>query len=521
MSRFLILASSNEATGLALRLQAEGHEVRMWCRDDKAKDVGKGIVNIADDFGFLSTVVDTDNNFGIILDSFRQAGIGTFGGGSFHERLEEDREFAEEVMNDVGIKTPESLRVSSWEDARFAVEKLSGGDKVVIKPEGSLSGVIPSYVASDEADALDALKGFEQKAAGAEPDLVIQQFIKGVALSTEGWFNGDNWIEGMFNHTLEKKEMLNDDLGPSSGCAGNVVWAIDKDSPILRSSLLKLTKTLRKHSYVGPIDINCVVNEEGIYGLEFTPRFGYDAFPTLLYGLCDFDFGWFVVLSSKGGVPDVGLQDGFGAGVRLCLPKDSDEVVSLKGLSLVDMENFYPYGAQFDEQIMSVKKNHDFGVMTGRGDTIDEAFSRVYSICNKLHCKGLSYRTDLGEALLKDFRELNRIVSGEEPEWLGVDLDGTLAKYSVYDDEIGEPIPEMIQRVRRWIAEGKEIRVLTARGTIDGKETNAYEQRVKIHEWVKKHIGHPLEVTHKKDPFMKKLYDDRVQQVEKNTGALV
>ena len=119
---------------------------------------------------------------------------------------------------------------------------------------------------------------------------------------------------------------------------------------------------------------------------------------------------------------------------------------------------------------------------------------------------------------MKDYCELRRILFDEEPSWLGVDLDGTLAKYSGWSDEIGEPIPKMIARVRTWIAQGHDVRILTARGSIDpGK----HEQLVKVYDWVKKHIGVSLEVTHSKNPFMKKLYDDRVQKVEANTGAFV
>ena len=33
--------------------------------------------------------------------------------------------------------------------------------------------------------------------------------------------------------------------------------------------------TLAEEGYVGYIDLNCIVNNNGIYPLEFTSRFGY------------------------------------------------------------------------------------------------------------------------------------------------------------------------------------------------------------------------------------------------------
>jgi len=49
--------------------------------------------------------------------------------------------------------------------------------------------------------------------------------------------------------------------------------------------------------------------------------------------------------------------------------------------------------------------------------------------------------------------------------WIGVDLDGTLAIYTELTPllKIGEPIPPMVDRVKRWIAEGHEVRIMTAR----------------------------------------------------------
>lgn len=100
--------------------------------------------------------------------------------------------------------------------------------------------------------------------------------------------------------------------------------------------------------------------------------------------------------------------------------------------------------------------------------------------------------------------------------WIGVDLDGTLAHYGgwVGPDHIGEPVPAMVARVRTWLAEGKEVRIFTARAATP-------EFIPDIHAWCLKHLGTVLQVTNVKDFAMIALYDDRCVQVEANTGRLI
>lgn len=527
MGKFLILSESGSGAGLALRLSTEGHESKMKIFDSDYDGLGGGLIDGADEYSTGQIVIADCVGFGHVLESYRDAGIPIFGGGIFADRLEADRGFAEEVMHKSGIEVPESENAATWEEAAKLVKKYADkSGKVVIKPEGALSGLVPSYVASDEKDALSMLKIMEKNASN-EVNLTIQEFIEGVAVSTEGWFNGHDWAEGMFNHTIERKQFLAGDIGPSTGCTGNVVWPCDSKDPIVKQTLLLLTDVLRKHLYVGPIDVNCVVNKEGVYGLEFTPRFGYDAFPTLLYGLCDFNFGAFVGELVLGADCDASLSPGFAAGVRLGLPpwpseKFHGEVgVPIRGIDEENKQYFYPYEvALVDGELRSSKGFGVLGVMNYEGSSVGEAFACVYKQIAKLQVPNLQYRNDLCEACLEDYRELRTYVSDYEREWIGVDLDGTLAKYSKWSDEVGEPVPKMVQKVKRWIAEGKEVRILTARGTI-GSMSERYEQLMKIYEFIEDNIGSPLEVTDKKDPYMIRLYDDRVRQVEANEGVLV
>jgi len=108
--------------------------------------------------------------------------------------------------------------------------------------------------------------------------------------------------------------------------------------------------------------------------------------------------------------------------------------------------------------------------------------------------------------------------------WIGVDLDGTLAEYNGWVNElhIGEPIPQMVERVQTWLGEGQEVRIFTARVSPQGRANMTIEEiRKTIQDWTEKHVGERLPVTNQKDFGMIELWDDRCVQVIPNTGIPV
>lgn len=119
--------------------------------------------------------------------------------------------------------------------------------------------------------------------------------------------------------------------------------------------------------------------------------------------------------------------------------------------------------------------------------------------------------------------------------WIGVDLDGTLALslHSLDGDlppgspvplaEVGQPVPEMVERVRRWLAEGRVVKVFTARVADDASGEYPPGGRRAVAEpavraWCLRHLGVELEVVATKDRFMEELWDDRAVGVVRNTG---
>jgi hypothetical protein len=101
--------------------------------------------------------------------------------------------------------------------------------------------------------------------------------------------------------------------------------------------------------------------------------------------------------------------------------------------------------------------------------------------------------------------------------WIGVDLDGTLFTYDTWRgiDHVGEPIMPMINRVKQWLAEGKDVRIFTARCA--GPE----DCRPAIERACLEHIGQVLPITNIKDFGLIELWDDRAVRVEFNTGRRI
>lgn len=119
----------------------------------------------------------------------------------------------------------------------------------------------------------------------------------------------------------------------------------------------------------------------------------------------------------------------------------------------------------------------------------------------------------------EDMLPLEEHTDTEMPQdgpWIGVDLDGTLAKHDLWVSKhhIGKPIPQMLKRVQMWVDRGIRVKIVTARASeADGIPP--------VKSWLKKQGLPDLEVTNEKDFAMIELWDDRAIQVIPNTGRPV
>ncbi len=107
--------------------------------------------------------------------------------------------------------------------------------------------------------------------------------------------------------------------------------------------------------------------------------------------------------------------------------------------------------------------------------------------------------------------------------WIGVDLDGTLAMHDGWQawDHIGDPVPLMVKRVKKWLEEGQEVRIVTARVAPPYPDCTKGQITQAIQDWCFAYLGRVLPITCCKDFGMIVLWDDRCVRVEANTGVVV
>lgn len=84
--------------------------------------------------------------------------------------------------------------------------------------------------------------------------------------------------------------------------------------------------------------------------------------------------------------------------------------------------------------------------------------------------------------------------------WYGFDFDGTLVKQKKFPD-YGKPIEKMVARVKRYLAQGKNVKIFTARAATP-------EQKKVVSDWTLQHIGQRLEVTNEKDHLCIRIIDN-------------
>lgn len=411
--RVLIISKEGDGCGIAWRMVEEGHQVDLWIKHPDYAKALQGIVNRVESFrpyvSQADLIICDLVGFSSYAPLFSRLGKPTLGCNSMGDILELDRRRAMEVFQKVGINTP----VTHYFDSPKSAATLRWVNPLgyVVKPSNNLH-VSKTYLCDREEIYKWALTTLPTNA-----ELIVQEIVdrsSAVEISTEGWYNGRDWMQP-FNHTFEEKRLAVGEVGPMTGCMGNVVFPLRAPNKLVEATVMKLEPVLRKVSYKGPIDVNCLVTKDKALALEITARFGYDAIEALTHGLKG-GLGSFLFDTATGiakSVPMIGYD--YLIAVRVVttpypvIVKD----VSLRGSPVLGLEG--PGGSVFPCDVYKESGKYKYASSDGvvckvaaNGRDVREAQRRVYARVADLRVQNILYRTDIGARVDRDITRLKQ-----------------------------------------------------------------------------------------------------------------
>jgi phosphoribosylamine--glycine ligase len=406
--RVLFISKECESIGIAQRIIKEGHQVRFWCKDPSYRLTGYNIIDKVEawrpSLPWADLIVVDTVGFSSYKKVFDEFGKPVFACSIMADLAELDRSKGLELFQKAGIRTPKSWFFHSPDEYRLDEEAPK--DNVVVKPCGNMDCQF-TRICKTKADTDYALHCLYE-----DTPLLVQEIVEGITISTEGWFNGRHFIKP-FNHTIEQKHFLEDDKGPATGCEGNLVWTCDEDE-IVQNTVLKLEDFLKRSDYVGPIDINAIVNEEGVWALEPTFRLGYDAIEALCEGLRE-NMIDLLFETAAGTKKEMNVTNDYLIAVRVSVPpypytdiKAIPPGRPIDGLIDENLRHIYLTDVYRDSNGIYRCAGADGVVMkvTARGRTIREARRRVYRTINNISIHDMQYRKDIAEHAMNSIETL-------------------------------------------------------------------------------------------------------------------
>ena len=416
---FLFVSRWSEILDLAYAVLQEGHNVKMYIDYKPWRHIGDGFIPKIREWqsyiDWADIIIFDYTGFGKEASELRSQGKYVIGGTEYTDKIELDRNFGQEELKKHKVKI---LEYKEFDTPDEAIAYIKGHpNKYVIKPCGDMQEYKQLlFVGNDEdgEDVIRVLKAYEKTWGEQLGRFQIQRKVTGVEISVAAYFNGNTFIKPI-NITFEHKKLFPQELGVSTGEMGTSMFWTDS-SPIFDATLGKLEKQLKADNFVGHIDINTIVNGNGIYPLEFTSRFGYPQIQIQRAGIIE-PMGMMLYKIATGQNFKITTRKGFQVGLHVVVPPFPYEdkrtfnlfskdavVVRKKNLR----EGVHPmHLKQVNGEWLITGDSGIVMVVSGTGATMKEAQRSMYSRVKNFLINNCYYRTDIGDRWGEDSDKLH------------------------------------------------------------------------------------------------------------------
>lgn len=420
--RFLGVGEHVALGDMYLRLKRAGHEVKVYADDESRDDVLGGLLDFTDNGWNELPWIREAGDDGIILFEgahdgdlqrrLRLEGYNVIGGSPLGTRLEGERSYAQRVMREtMDVRTAAMHDFTAFDDAITFVRERGG--RWVFKLNGAGYAPFRNYVGQlDDGRDVIAILELHRKRWPADdpPSFVLMEHVSGIEMGVGAYFDGKQFLSPACLD-WEHKRFFPGDLGELTGEMGTLVTYRGAER-LFDATLARLAPLLSADGYVGYINLNTIVNEQGIWPLEFTTRFGYPGF-SILGALHDGD-DWATILkmmaAGRGG--SFRTHDGYALGVVLTVPPfpyssgyaelSRGAPISFRDELTTEDCDFLHYGetALRDGQLVTSGSVGYVMVVTGRGATAEIARAEAYRRAALVVIPNMRYRTDIGDRFI-------------------------------------------------------------------------------------------------------------------------
>ncbi|MEZ5475298.1 MAG: phosphoribosylglycinamide synthetase C domain-containing protein [Steroidobacteraceae bacterium] len=418
--RFLFVSWSALISDIAWQIVKEGHEVKYYIDAEKERDIGDGFVPKCADWraevAWADVIVFDDTlGHGALAAELRTAGKKVIGGTPYTDRLEDDRSFGQDELRKSGVNILPYREFTDFDSAIVYVH--DNPDRYVIKPSGEAGNVKRRLFVGDEDDGEDVIRvlGAYKKSFPDEIKVFqLQKRVTGVEVAVGAFFNGREFVYPI-NVNFEHKKLFPGNIGPSTGEMGTTMfWS--GPNKLFSSTLKKMESLMAREGFVGYMDLNCIVNGNGIYPLEFTARFGYPTISIQQEGMTT-PIGEFFYELANGTATKFRVKSGFQLGVRIAVspfPFDDDAtfnsvsknaaILFKKGIpEEVHIEDV----KQIDGQWYVAGTSGVVLIVCGLGQTMRQAQAQAYARVRNIMIPDMYYRDDIGERWFEDHDKLH------------------------------------------------------------------------------------------------------------------
>ena len=416
--RVLLISDDLSAMDLCRRLRDEGHDVRMHCPDPQLKTCYRGIVPRSRDaatgiawVGKRGLIVFDGTGHGAWQDQLRRDGYAVVGGSEGGDRLEDDRAHASRIMATAGIPVLPEQSFERVCDAIAFAETQPG--PWVVKQNGHADKAL-NYVGQLEsgADVVAFLRHLQAR-RGVRP-IQLQRRCDGIEIGVARYFNGRDWV-GPVELNIEHKDLCTGNLGPKTWEMGTLMWFAGEDQPLYRVTLAKLQPYLAEIGFRGDIDINCIVNAEGVFPLEITARFGFPALQ-LQMAMTTHRWGDFLLALARGEAAPFIPCSPFGIIVLVAVPPfpyKGDFADPARNTPLLFRTPPTPeeWARIHFEEVWHDRRSDEYRLATdtgfalhisGTGKTVAAARAATHGLIDQIVLPHKFHRTDIGERFAQE-----------------------------------------------------------------------------------------------------------------------